>query len=489
MILSPYSPKPPAYLPGFTEDLHRFEGLPIVHLMHDVPEQDKRCGNCGTPRTAVGEDVADELDVQLVVRCVRHHRKCYVKNCDCPGTAAVVRAEAATKLMPRCSLSYSTISFCVLARYLLGLPLHRITTMLAYRGARVPDGTLVGIFQAVQPLLQPLYDAICEHNRQSEYLHADETTWRQLWGSKGKRGYIWCFAGPDTTVYLFDEGRDHSVVLKYLGLEGREWGGRVVDGMCDFLQSYDKAARVANTTERRLELSRCWTHYRRLFLDIPARHRGDRQVEAEVAQWLGMIADLFRLHHDHDMAADGSVEQEMAQAAFRGCLQEMEEVRARQLRRRKLAPELRHVLDFGAQHWEELIRCAGDPHHPINNNFDERQIRLPVIIRKNAYGSGARWAADHACQVWTIGKSALQNGRNPWALIATYFESCAQAGGKVPADWERFLPWIWTQGPSEGPATTGPGIPNCRGPAARDAVRHGTVCVPRKGRPVRPRAG
>ena len=440
---------------GHGRQRNRYESLPIVDVIHDVPEQGKWCEKCGAPRIEVAEDVSDELDVELVIRCRRHHRKCYVATCGGGGRSAVVRGEAATKLVPRCSLSYGTISFCVTARYLLGLPLHRITTMIGYCGAQVPDGTLVGVFHAVQPLLQPLYDAICERNRQSECLHADETTWRQLWVSKGKRGYIWCFAGPDTTVYIFEEGRDHSVVLRYLGLEGREWAGHVVDIMCDFLQSYDKAAKIANASERRLELSRCWTHYRRLFLDIPARHPGDKRVAAEVSQWLGMIADLFRLHHERDMAEEGSQEQEEAQVAFRGCLQEMEEVRARQLRRRKLAPELRHVLDFGAQHWEQLIRCAADPHHPIDNNFDERQIRLPVIIRKNAYGSGARWAVDEACQVWTIGKSALQNGRNPWALIAKYFEACAQAGGKVPSDWERFLPWLWSEEPSAAPADPG----------------------------------
>lgn len=445
----------------------RYQGLPVVDVVHDVPEGDKRCGTCGTPRIEVAADVADELDVRLVVRCVRHHRKCYVAACGCQGTEPVIRAEAATKLIPRCSLSYSAISFCVVARYLWGLPLHRITTILGQHGARVPDGTLVGIFKAVQPLLQALYDATCERNRQSEYLHADETTWRQLWMAKGKRGYVWCFAGPDTTVYVFDPGRDHSVVLKHLGLEGREWGGQVVRLICDFLASYDKAAKLANATERRLELFRCWSHYRRLFLDIPTHHPADRRVETEVAEWLGMIADLFRLHHERDVAADGSAEQELAQAAFRGCLQEMEEVRARHLRRRKLAPELRHVLDYGALHWEELTRCAVDPHLPIDNNFDERQIRLPVIIRKNAYGSGAHWAADEACQVWTIGKSALQNGCNPSALITAYFEACAQAGDKVPADWEGFLPWAFGQGPSEGvAAATRPAATAVDSPAA-----------------------
>ena len=420
----------------------RYLGLPEIHVTHDVPQEDKYCHNCGTPRVEIKEGTSEELHVELLASRRVHHRKCYVANCSCQGTKRIVRGEPPVKLIPRASLSVGTIAFVATARYMWGLPLHRITTILRQCGARVPDGTLVGAFEAIQPLLQPLYDAICTRNRQSKYLHADETTWRQLWVAKGKRGYIWCFVGSDTTVYLFDPGRDHTVVLKSLGLEGTAWGGQVVDLMCDFMAAYDKAMRIANATERRLNLSRCWSHYRRLFLDIPAHHPEDRRLAAEVEQWLGMITDLFRLHRERDMAGDGSEEQEAAQAAFRGCLQEMEGVRAQHLRRRKLAPELRHVLEFGAQHWEELTRCAEDVHHPIDNNIDERRIRLPVIIRKNAYGSGAPWAAEQACQFWTIGQTALQNEGNPLALINAYFEACAQAGGKVPEDWHRFLPWV-----------------------------------------------
>ncbi len=441
----------------------RYAGLPEVHVTHDVPEEDKYCHNCGTARVELKEDTSEELHVEIVVSRRVHHRKCYVATCACPETKRIVRAEPPVKLIPRGSLSVGAIAFVATARYMWGLPLHRITTILRQCGAQVPDGTLVGIFKASQPLLQSLYDAICGRNRRSKYLHADETTWRQLWVAKGKRGYIWCFVGTDTTVYLFDPGRGHAVVLKYLGLEGTDWGGHVVDLMCDFMAAYDKAMRIANADERRLTLTRCWSHYRRLFLDIPAHHPEDRRLAAEVDLWLGMIAALFRLHHERDVAADGSEEQELAQAAFQGCLLEMEEVRTRHLRRRKLAPELRHVLEFGAQHWEELTRCAEDPHHPMHNNVDERQHRLVVISRKNAYGSGAQWAAEQACQFWTVGQTALQNEGNPLALFTAYFEACAQAEGKVPEDWARFLPWVWEpQPPGDGgrgttePTTTEP---------------------------------
>ena len=42
--------------------------------------------------------------------------------------------------------------------------------------------------------------------------------------------------------------------------------------------------------------------------------------------------------------------------------------------------------------------------------------------------------------VWTIGKTAERNGRNPHRLFEDYLETCATAGGQVPANWRGFLP-------------------------------------------------
>jgi hypothetical protein len=78
-----------------------------------------------------------------------------------------------------------------------------------------------------------------------------------------------------------------------------------------------------------------------------------------------------------------------------------------------------------------------------DNNTAERALRNSVIGRKNFYGSGARWAADLAADVWTITATAAQNGLEPLPLLEDYLTACAQAGGTAPAgaDLEPFLPW------------------------------------------------
>ena len=78
-----------------------------------------------------------------------------------------------------------------------------------------------------------------------------------------------------------------------------------------------------------------------------------------------------------------------------------------------------------------------------DNNTAERALRNSVIGRKNFYGSGARWAADLAADVWTITATAAQNGLEPLPLLEDYLTACAQAGGTAPAgaELEPFLPW------------------------------------------------
>ncbi len=421
----------------------RHGDLPVEEVLHAVAETERRCQNCGRERQALAPQSSDELDIELIVRLRRHIRECYVSRCDCwkQGLSPkFVRGATPDKLIPRGGLSTRAIAFLVTARYMWGLPLHRLTGILHGFEADVPDGTVVGIFAALLPLLAPLDAAVRARNVESPYLHADETTWRMLWAGKRKRGWLWCFVGRDTVVYVFDAGRGHKVVLDYLGLNGTGWGGHAVELICDFMAAYDKAARLANAQQRRLELNRCWVHLRRLFLKLGAQHPTDRRLAGQIAQWLAGIADLCEIHHERDTAADGSPEQQEAQCAFLGCLAEMEALRQGQLDQAQLAPGLRQLLSSTDEHWAELTRCAADPHRPPHNNTGERNIRHPVIIRKNAFGSGSAVQARIACLIWTIGKTAERNGINPHRLFADYLDACTAAGGAVPANWRDFLP-------------------------------------------------
>src|SRR5438034_732622 len=55
------------------------------------------------------------------------------------------------------------------------------------------------------------------------------------------------------------------------------------------------------------------------------------------------------------------------------------------------APQ-RKVLDSLKNHWSGLTVFLDHPEVPLDNNEAERRERVPVIARKNYYGSGALWS-------------------------------------------------------------------------------------------------
>jgi len=63
-----------------------------------------------------------------------------------------------------------------------------------------------------------------------------------------------------------------------------------------------------------------------------------------------------------------------------------------------------------------------------------------VLVRKSCGGSGAPWAAELAARAFSVIATAGAE-LNPLSYLSAYLAACAEAGGKPPADINRFLPW------------------------------------------------
>ena len=77
----------------------------------------------------------------------------------------------------------------------------------------------------------------------------------------------------------------------------------------------------------------------------------------------------------------------------------------------------------------------------MDNNTAERAQRGPVVGRKNYYGSGAVWAGRLAAMMFSLLQTLCLWQLNPRSWLTAYLTACAEAGGEVPEDVDRFLPW------------------------------------------------
>jgi len=330
-------------------------------------------------------------------------------------------------------------------KYVLGRPVHRIVAALAAEGLEVAPGTLAGELQQVAPLLAPWAQAIAAHGRQAGHAHCDETSWQvfeDVADKENHRWWLWVFVTPDTAVFVMDPSRSARVAAGQPGIDldqtALEAGRRLV--ICsDFHRACQCLARIDG-----VDALWRWAHIRRYFLRAGAARPGE--LGQWCAAWTERIAVLYRAHHALAATVPGTGAHEQALARYQRAFASLDAARIQQAALAAdglLHPAAARVIATLDNEWDGLARHRDLPQLPLDNNTAERALRNPVIGRKNFYGSGARWAADLAADVWTITATAAQDGLEPLPLLEDYLTACAQAGGTAltAADLEPFLPW------------------------------------------------
>lgn len=77
----------------------------------------------------------------------------------------------------------------------------------------------------------------------------------------------------------------------------------------------------------------------------------------------------------------------------------------------------------------------------LSNNIAERQLRNPIIGRKNYYGSGSTWSAELAVMLFSIFDTLKILKINPRDWLILYLQACVKNGGDPPDNIKEFLPW------------------------------------------------
>ena len=161
-----------------------------------------------------------------------------------------------------------------------------------------------------------------------------------------------------------------------------------------------------------------------------------------LAQWLADIAALYHLNDERLQVRAEPTQYAAADAALRAGVQAMQERRERELAQQPKLPEAcAKVLRSLRNHWQGLTLFVEDPDLPMDNNQAERALRGPVVGRKNYYGSGAQWSGELSAALFSLFHTLERWRINPRTWLTEYLNACAVAGGRVPADFERFLPW------------------------------------------------
>jgi transposase len=407
--------------------------LPAAVEEHEIPGDRCCCRDCGRPFAPVSgtaDSTILEVEVRAYRRVIRRHR--YRPTCDCGAHPGIVTAPPAPRALPKSILGTSLLVELLVDKYLSYRPTYRLLADLATRDLDLSLGTVTDALRRLLPLFEPVYQALAEHSRRQPLWHGDETRWlvfATVEGKIGFRWYLWVFHSEEVVVFVLAQGRAHDVPQQYLGPQAE--GILVVD-------RYKAYQAIGQVKGGQVVLAFCWAHVRRDFVTVA---RTWPEQEGWALGWVERIGQLYR-RNDERLAVSGEPAKfAAADARLRAAVAALEEQGKSELADPSLHPARRKVLESLGDHWTGLTVFVAHPEVPMDNNTAERAQRGPVVGRKNYYGSGAVWAGRLAAMLFSLLQTLCLWGLNPRSWLTAYLTACAEAGGAVPEDVDRFLPW------------------------------------------------
>src|SRR5947207_15142540 len=330
-----------------------YSHLPAREQFIDLPAAEQICPDCGLPLKACGTEDSEQLEIEITVfrRVIRRRRG--QRTCGCPGPRTVT-APPAPKLIPKSLLGVSVWVEILLDKFASYRPTQRLLEQWRLLELDVAAGTVTDGLQRLEPLFQPILEALLKRNRQSHYKQADETRWLVFVEQQGKLGIgcgLWVFNSADTVVYLLDDSRSHHVPEDHYPAEA---GGVL---MVDRYSAYKAMLQVKNGT---LILVFCWAHVRRDFVRVG---KGWPELKSWALEWLRRIRDLYRWNRRRlENLADVA-----AAAGLREAVAAMELHYQGELADPALREPCRKVLTSLQEHWSGLSHFVDDPRIPMDN--------------------------------------------------------------------------------------------------------------------------
>lgn len=405
--------------------------LPETHETAQVPAAERCCPRCGLPLEPFGgPEVTTRYEVVIEVRKVVTSKERLRCSCGCGCLPGIVTAPALGALFPGSQLGVSIWSEILCSRYLDGQPMGAVLRRLSGYGLDLPAGTIHSSQERLTRLFAPLYDALCEYNRQESQWHADETSMK-VWltlpdGSGSANWWLWTFVSPESTVYVLDPRRSHEVVLEHLGVEAE--GTLIADRHSAYKTFVKKAIWIL--------LAFCWAHARRDFLDAA---REWPQLESWCFDWKDRIGELFHLNGERCAAPPGSATYRRQQGKLRRAVDDFFDAVRLETTRADLHPIKRKRMESLLRHEEGLRIFVDNPAVAIDNNTAERALRPQVLSRQLFYGCQSQASVLLLAQLTSIFATLAQQGVSARPWLESYLRACALAGGAPPQNAEDFL--------------------------------------------------
>lgn len=245
-----------------------FSGLPVEQVIHELPEAERVCPECGGALHQCGQSVIRRELVYVPAKytVVEHIQAVYsCRRCERENDhISMKKSKIPAPLLPNSGIvSPSLLAHILNSKYTLALPLYRQEQELARLGVPISRQTMANwIMAAHERWFADFVQVLHRELLTNDILHADETTLMVLKepGRKVRqRSYVW--------VYRTSGNSQYPVVLyDYQPSRAGECAGRFLEGFAGLLHTDGYEAYHCKLPPEITAVG-CWAHMRRKFTD------------------------------------------------------------------------------------------------------------------------------------------------------------------------------------------------------------------------------
>jgi transposase len=423
------------------------EHLPRREVVHDLTEAERLCPGCGQPRTCIGAQTAEQLDLEparfFVLRTVRKSYAC--PHCD----PAVVPAEQRLRTagpeqvgpLAKGLCGPGLLAHVLTAKFADHAPLHRLAGQLARAGVEVARSTLGDWLAGAADLLDPLYRLMHQRLLLSRVLHGDDTSvkLRVPGADRTHKAHLWtCIGDADYPYVVFDFTKGYSA-------DGPE---AFLQGYRGYLQADALAQYEGLYGPDRVRHCCCWAHARRKF--VAAADGGEERAQAALTG-IGQLYAIERelpplLPPSDDPAAQEprrhreeqrrQQRRQQAEPVLAELKQRLDEQRPQALPKSALGQAIGYALN----HWEALTRYLEQGYLAIDNNLCERTLRAIALGRNNWGVVGSETGGRTAAVLYTVVLTCKHLAIDPFTYLREALPGLFALGERPSA--EALLDWL-----------------------------------------------
>ena len=421
-----------------------FSGFPVEQIVHELPESERICPDCGGQTHACGHEVhrreltvvPAQFKVTEHVQTVYSCRGCEKEAADDP-TPMLKSAVPAPVIRGSGVASPSLLAYIAHQKYALALPLYRQEQEFKRLGLGLSRQTMANwLIYISAKYVRPIYDALKTELLTRQVLHADETVVQALCEPDKKpqsKSRMWLYRTSG-------DARRHIILYDYQPGRGHEYPTGFLDSWSCYLhtdgwQAYHK---LKNAT-----VVGCWAHVRRKFADVLKATPEKARAESESMRGKQFCDKLFALERkfanlppeDH-FKARYEARQKESKPVMDAFFDWVNKTFA--------LPKsgLGEAISYAVGQRIYLQRVLLDGRLELSNNRAERSVKPFVIGRKNWLFCDSVKGANTSAALYSIIETAKENGLHPFHYLEFVFRTAPGLDiDGDPSALNLLLPW------------------------------------------------